>query len=866
MRPPAPFVEGANGAYWTPSTFSDAGKGDAAALTMRVAPGYDERYISLWLNMPNPGSAKSGYELRWAEDGAKSGKFDATLSKWSSGSKTVLAQQENVPITTGMTVVIADTGGTVSAWTSSGESFTELLSASDSTYAEGYAAMVAAGNASHSDDFKAGDLYGEAIEVEDVEVLDDLERQEIPLATSDWTKTNWAEEIGGAWCCSTYRGYGATAIAGAYWNQATFDDNGSDLVAGTVGSGSEPSAQYTALWLNMPSPGSTRSGYEARFEGTNNSETAYNVQLAKWVSGMRTVLTSTSGFTLNVGDTMALTDNGSEVNLKTGTSSFTTVLSATDTTYSGGYAGLEVKGGAATVYDFRAGEGSSGSLPQTNIAAGATGHVTPDIAFWLESTPGGASFECKLDTGSWGSCVSPDEHEGLSTGAHTFETRAKSGSLVDPTPTEADFEVSSPSEAAAKTWVRDDFDRYETPISSGKWAKTAWVDIIGSASENLGYTNGGEPYEEEEIAGAYLKNATYKDTAGANIVAATYSYPEAPLEGSYLSLWLEMPSPGSAKSGYEARLSSPTSSLDDFKVELSKWVSGTRTVLATTTGYTMEPGDTVLLSDSGGILSVWTGTGSLDSAASAADSEYSSGRSGIEIKNSTAVDFKAGNMDFTPPVTLLTGPYFGDPLPVRFFPASSETKSHVECSIDGEPYVECVSQEEYEQRGGWGLAEYAELDEGPHEFRARAIDQVGNADPTPESRTFDIAIPPETTITSPTPSYTCPMTTRRSNSPPTNRRSHIQVFARRRQPPDRRNAPAPYALPEKLEEGWHTFVVAAEDEWGNLDLETGRDQPSNQAIYPTGRRRLRQQADFADRGERKRAITSPCRLTGVQST
>src|SRR6185436_2975280 len=60
------FAEGANGAYWNPATFKDAGNGDAAAITMQTAPG-KERYVSLWLNMSSPGSAKSGYELRWTE-------------------------------------------------------------------------------------------------------------------------------------------------------------------------------------------------------------------------------------------------------------------------------------------------------------------------------------------------------------------------------------------------------------------------------------------------------------------------------------------------------------------------------------------------------------------------------------------------------------------------------------------------------------------------------------------------------------------------------------------------------------------------------------------------------------------------------
>ena len=76
----------------------------------------------------------------------------------------------------------------------------------------------------------------------------------------------------------------------------------------------------------MPNPGSARSGYEARFTGVNGSQSNYKVELSKWVSGTRTVLTSTSGFSLPVGTTMALTEAGGSLALWTGTTSLTPLL------------------------------------------------------------------------------------------------------------------------------------------------------------------------------------------------------------------------------------------------------------------------------------------------------------------------------------------------------------------------------------------------------------------------------------------------------------------------------------------------------------------------------------------------------------
>ena len=111
-----------------------------------------------------------------------------------------------------------------------------------------------------------------------------------------------------------YRGYGASSgLAGAYWNPTTFTDGGNEvgrttLISATVGTGAPSEGEYLALWLDMPNPGSARSGYEARFAGVNGSPSNYKVELSKWVSGTRTVLTSTSGFSLPVGTIAALSE------------------------------------------------------------------------------------------------------------------------------------------------------------------------------------------------------------------------------------------------------------------------------------------------------------------------------------------------------------------------------------------------------------------------------------------------------------------------------------------------------------------------------------------------------------------------------
>jgi hypothetical protein len=201
-------------------------------------------------------------------------------------------------------------------------------------------------------------MFTTEVPVTSVSVLDELVRDELPLATSDWSKASWAGEIGGVWNSGGYLGFGsnsASAVTTAYWDTSTFSDSGNgDLVASKVGCGANWENEYLSLWLNMPNPASARSGYEARF--AEGGGTNYTVQLAKWVAGTRTVLASTTGVTLTPKSTViALSQVSGNVTIWTGTTSFAPLLSAADSTYTSGYAGLEVIGVGPCQYMFRAG-------------------------------------------------------------------------------------------------------------------------------------------------------------------------------------------------------------------------------------------------------------------------------------------------------------------------------------------------------------------------------------------------------------------------------------------------------------------------------------------------------------------------------
>jgi hypothetical protein len=76
----------------------------------------------------------------------------------------------------------------------------------------------------------------------------------------------------------------------------------------------------------------------------------------------------------------------------------------------------------------------------------------------------------------------------------------------------------------------------------------------------------------------------------------------------------------------------------------------------------------------------------------------------------------------------------------RFGYSSSDFRARFECSLDGGPFSPCPT---YVER-----IEPALVD-GPHSFAVRAVDQAGNADPTPASRSFEVdATPPRVRILS----------------------------------------------------------------------------------------------------------------------
>lgn len=148
-----PAVEGA---YWSPSAFSDVGTGVAAAARLLASPGVVKRYFSLWLDMPHPATNKAGYELRFTEAGNND--YNVELKGWSNGSASTLATIDDVVLPIGSYFALADRGATLSAWADAGAGYVNLLSVPDSKFSSGYAGIATNGHGTRLRRFAAAAL------------------------------------------------------------------------------------------------------------------------------------------------------------------------------------------------------------------------------------------------------------------------------------------------------------------------------------------------------------------------------------------------------------------------------------------------------------------------------------------------------------------------------------------------------------------------------------------------------------------------------------------------------------------------------------------------------------------------------------
>lgn len=340
-----------NGAYLN-QTLADAGQGLGVQATMAASPGASPRYFSVWLDMSNPAAAtRSGYELRFAPLG---GSYTAQLIKWVSGTGTLLGSKPEVSLAAGEGIALTDKGSSVQAWIRGASTATNIITATDSVFSSGRAGVEGVGNAVRLTNFKVGTLLTPVANItaalNALTIRDGFGTIESPLSLGGafgalaWDNSpsghNTGQVYSGGWGPSD----AFPTVNGAYWTVAPFaDTGGGEAIAFRLMPYSGGSGQYYSLWLDMPSPGTAKTGYEMRFKSVG-SETQLSV--TRWQAGVATSLGSINVVT-GFGLQLAFVDKGSKLSyyLGNGEGSWGEFWSVTDSAFNGGYAGMEASGG-----------------------------------------------------------------------------------------------------------------------------------------------------------------------------------------------------------------------------------------------------------------------------------------------------------------------------------------------------------------------------------------------------------------------------------------------------------------------------------------------------------------------------------------
>jgi hypothetical protein len=120
--------------------------------------------------------------------------------------------------------------------------------------------------------------------------------------------------------------------------------------------------------------------------------------------------------------------------------------------------------------------------PDTVIQSGPTGTTTDTTATFQFVATESASFSCRLDTGTWTACVSPQSYAGLASGTHTFEVRATdSAGNVDATPASQSWTVGVPADPGSPDTTVTAGPTGSTTATSASFEFTA--SVTGSTFE-----------------------------------------------------------------------------------------------------------------------------------------------------------------------------------------------------------------------------------------------------------------------------------------------------------------------------------------------------------------------------------------------
>ncbi len=155
--------------------------------------------------------------------------------------------------------------------------------------------------------------------------------------------------------------------------------------------------------------------------------------------------------------------------------------------------------------------------PQTSIGSGPSGDTTQRAAsFAFSASEAGSSFQCKLDSGSWTACSSPQSYSGLSVADHTLLVRATDAAgNVDGSPATRSWTV----EATPPPPPPSDTTPPQTSIGSGPSGDTTQR----AASFSFSTSEAGSTFQCKLDAGSWAACSSPQSYSGLTVADHTFS-------------------------------------------------------------------------------------------------------------------------------------------------------------------------------------------------------------------------------------------------------------------------------------------------------------------------------------------------------
>jgi hypothetical protein len=353
--------------------------------------------------------------------------------------------------------------------------------------------------------------------------------------------------------------------------------------------------------------------------------------------------------------------------------------------------------------------------PETTIDSGPEATTTStEATFTFSASEPGSIFICSLDESAFAGCVSPVQLTGLAVGEHTFAVQAIDPARnIDPMPASYTWTIEVPADTTPPETTIDTGPPATTGDTSATFTFSA--DETGSTFEcSLDEAPFGEcisPVEYTSLSeGSHSFEVRAIDLAG-NIDLTPTSY-----------TWTVEAA---------ADITPPETTINSGPPAMTEETSATFTFSADETGSTFECSlDEAPFAECVS-PAVYTdlATGSHTFAVQAIDPARN-----IDPTPASYTWTIEPPADTTPPETTInSGPSATtEETSATFTFSANEAGSTFECSLDEAPFTECVSP-----------AAYSDLAVGEHTFEVRAINPVGNTDPTPASYTWTIGAPPD---------------------------------------------------------------------------------------------------------------------------